>query len=87
VGKTNKVPFLLEDRMKELGGKYEKKGDWNDFSLRDGQLVTGKQNTSQLYACLMTRQHEHMKCMSISHECHVELISYTAASTSFCLPT
>ena len=41
VGKTNKVPFLLEDRMKELGGKYEKQGDWADFALRDGRLVTG----------------------------------------------
>ncbi|KAL0019118.1 hypothetical protein WJX79_001262 [Trebouxia sp. C0005] len=42
VGKTDKVPFLLEDRMKALGGKYEKKGDWSDFCLRDGQLVTGQ---------------------------------------------
>lgn len=41
VGKTDKVPFLLEDRMKALGGKYEKKGDWNDFSITDGRLVTG----------------------------------------------
>ena len=41
VGKTAKVPFLLEDRMKALGGKYEKKGDWNDFSVADGRLVTG----------------------------------------------
>lgn len=41
VGKTDKVPFLLEDRMKGLGGKYEKKGDWNDFSIADGRLVTG----------------------------------------------
>ncbi|KAL3142602.1 hypothetical protein ABBQ38_002919 [Trebouxia sp. C0009 RCD-2024] len=42
VGKTDKVPFLLEDRMKALGGKYEKKGDWNDFSITDGRLVTGQ---------------------------------------------
>ena len=42
VGKTKKVPFLLEDRMKELGGKYEKQGDWADFALRDGRLVTGQ---------------------------------------------
>ncbi len=86
VGKTDKVPFLLEDRMKALGGKYEKKGDWNDFSLRDGKLITGKQNTSQLYVCLTTRQHGHMRCMSVSHECHVIQISFTAASTSLCLP-
>lgn len=47
VGKTDKVPFLLEDRMKALGGKYEKKGDWSDFSLCDGRLVTGEHNSSQ----------------------------------------
>ena len=41
VGKTNRVPFLLEDRLKQLGGKYEKKGDWADFAVRDGKLVTG----------------------------------------------
>ena len=48
VGKTDKVPFLLEDRMKALGGKYEKKGDWNDFSIVDGRLVTGWCNMSHL---------------------------------------
>ena len=42
VGKMDRLPFLLEDRMKEIGGKYEKKGDWADFSLRDGLLVTGE---------------------------------------------
>ncbi len=42
VGKTEKVPFLLEDRLRALGGKYEKKGDWSDFSLRDGCLITGE---------------------------------------------
>lgn len=68
VGKTDKVPFLLEDRMKALGGKYEKKGDWSDFSLRDGKLITGKPSTSQLYVCLLTRQHGHMRCTSAGHE-------------------
>ena len=41
VGKTKLVPFLLEDRLKALGGKYEKKGDWSDFSIVDGRLITG----------------------------------------------
>ena len=89
VGKTEKVPFLLEDRMKALGGKYEKKGDWNDFSLRDGKLVTGKQDTSQLYVCLMTRQHGHMRCMSAGQTdmwFNYFASSSTAASTSLCLP-
>lgn len=50
VGKTNKVPFLLEDRMKALGGKYEKKGDWADFSLQDGRLITGQNPQSSASA-------------------------------------
>ena len=41
VGKTKLVPFLLEDRLKELGGKYEKVGDWAEFAIKDGRLVTG----------------------------------------------
>ena len=41
VGKTKLVPFLLEDRLQELGGKYEKKGDWAEFAIKDGRLVTG----------------------------------------------
>lgn len=48
VGKTKLVPFLLEDRMKALGGKYEKKGDWSDFSIVDGRLITGG---SSMYLC------------------------------------
>lgn len=50
VGKTGKVPFLLEDRMKALGGKYEKKGNWADFSLRDGNLITGQNPQSSASA-------------------------------------
>jgi hypothetical protein len=28
VGKTKYVPFLLEDKLKELGGLYERGPDW-----------------------------------------------------------
>ncbi|KAL2622448.1 hypothetical protein R1flu_002653 [Riccia fluitans] len=42
VGKTKKVPFLLEDKLIELGGKYEKVANWEPFTIRDGQLVTGQ---------------------------------------------
>ena len=34
VGKAQYVPFLLEDKLKELGGKYEKKGDWQVSSCQ-----------------------------------------------------
>lgn len=42
VGKENVVPFLLEDKLKELGGTYEKVADWNPHAVRDGQLITGQ---------------------------------------------
>lgn len=42
VGKTKLVPFLLEDKLKELGGKYEKTGDWQVHAVADGKLVTGQ---------------------------------------------
>lgn len=39
---TSIVPFLLESKMKELGGKYEKADDWNSKVCVDGKLVTGQ---------------------------------------------
>lgn len=46
VGKDKLVPFLLEDRLKELGGKYECGKDWDVYCVRDGQLITGQNPTS-----------------------------------------
>ncbi|KAG6556501.1 hypothetical protein Mapa_001827 [Marchantia paleacea] len=46
VGKTDKVPFLLETRLIELGGKFEKAGDWQPFGVKDGKLVTGQNPAS-----------------------------------------
>ena len=42
VGKTAVVPFLLEQRLKELGGVFERVDDWHPHAVRDGQLVTGQ---------------------------------------------
>ena len=36
------VPFLLEDRLKELGGQVETAEDWADQVVIDGKLVTGQ---------------------------------------------
>jgi putative intracellular protease/amidase len=36
------VPFLLEDRMKELGGKFEVGENFKPFVVSDGQLITGQ---------------------------------------------
>ncbi|ACA19904.1 ThiJ/PfpI domain protein [Methylobacterium sp. 4-46] len=42
VGLTKVVPFLLEDRLKELGGKFERGPDWQPYAVRDGNLITGQ---------------------------------------------
>ncbi|MER8634249.1 type 1 glutamine amidotransferase domain-containing protein [Mesorhizobium opportunistum] len=43
---TNVVPFLVEDELKRLGGHYEKAGDWVDFTVVDGHLITGQNPSS-----------------------------------------
>lgn len=42
VGLEKVVPFLLETRLRELGGRFEGTGNWQPFALRDGQLITGQ---------------------------------------------
>ena len=46
MGLKNDVPFLLENRMKELGGNYQKKENWAKFSVKDGNLITGQNPAS-----------------------------------------
>eukprot|EP00571_Detonula_confervacea_P010213 CAMPEP_0172306828 /NCGR_PEP_ID=MMETSP1058-20130122/7811_1 /TAXON_ID=83371 /ORGANISM="Detonula confervacea, Strain CCMP 353" /LENGTH=229 /DNA_ID=CAMNT_0013018829 /DNA_START=39 /DNA_END=728 /DNA_ORIENTATION=- len=46
----DKVPFMLEAKMKEQGGKYESADDWNSKVCVDGKLVTG-QNPQSSEAC------------------------------------
>ena len=43
---TDVVPFLLEDKLKTLGGDYSKGPDWASYVLVDGQLVTGQNPAS-----------------------------------------
>jgi putative intracellular protease/amidase len=50
VGLTKAVPFSLENRMKELGGKFEKGQDFKPFVISDGQLITGQNPKSALPA-------------------------------------
>jgi putative intracellular protease/amidase len=45
-GKTDKVPFLLESRIRELGAKYESGPNFQPFAVRDGNLVTGQNPAS-----------------------------------------
>ncbi len=39
---TDVVPFLVEDELKKLGGKYSKVGDWQPYVVEDGLLITGQ---------------------------------------------
>ena len=51
VGLSEKVPFLLETKIKELGAKYEVADDWNPKICIDGNLMTGQNpQSSELLA-------------------------------------
>lgn len=41
-GLVEVVPFLLESRLRELGGRFEGAENWQAFVVRDGQLITGQ---------------------------------------------
>lgn len=43
---TSVVPFLLEDELKKLGGKYSKGTDWTSYVKKDGFLITGQNPAS-----------------------------------------
>lgn len=43
---TDVVPFLLEDELKKLGGRYSKKEDWASYVMKDGLLITGQNPAS-----------------------------------------
>lgn len=60
VGLTKVVPFLLEDRLRALGGRYEMGAPGKSFAVRDGTLITGQNPASaaavgeRLVAALVT---------------------------------
>lgn len=43
---TNVVPFLVEDELKRLGGRFEKVDDWQVLTIVDGLLITGQNPAS-----------------------------------------
>lgn len=47
---TEKVPFLLEAKLKELGASVEVADPWSDKAVQDGKLVTG-QNPQSSVSC------------------------------------
>ncbi|MCZ8319727.1 MAG: type 1 glutamine amidotransferase domain-containing protein [Silanimonas sp.] len=42
LGLEKVVPFMLETRLRELGGRFEGSDNWQAFAIRDGQLITGQ---------------------------------------------
>jgi len=51
---TNIVPFLVEDELRRLGGKYAKGADWTPFVQVDGNLITGQNPESSAGAAVET---------------------------------
>jgi putative intracellular protease/amidase len=47
---TDIVPFLVEDELKRLGGRFEKTADWQSFAITDGHLITGQNPASSTAA-------------------------------------
>jgi putative intracellular protease/amidase len=43
---TDVVPFLVEDELTKLGGRYSKSGDWQPYVVQDGLLITGQNPAS-----------------------------------------
>jgi putative intracellular protease/amidase len=39
---TNVVPFLLENKLKERGAKFEKSGLWQNHVVTDQRVITGQ---------------------------------------------
>ena len=47
---TKVVPFLVEDELMRLDGIFEKKANWQPFSITDGRLITGQNPASSTSA-------------------------------------
>jgi putative intracellular protease/amidase/catechol 2,3-dioxygenase-like lactoylglutathione lyase family enzyme len=46
---THVVPFLVEDELMRLGAIFEKKVDWQPFTVTDGHLITGQNPASSTF--------------------------------------
>ena len=47
-GLTGVVPFLLEQRLRDLGGLFDRAANWQPMAVRDGNLITGQNPQSSL---------------------------------------
>ena len=50
VGLTEKVPFLLEAKLKELGADVVGADPWSENAVADGKLITGQNPQSSVKA-------------------------------------
>jgi len=50
VGLDGVVPYLVEDRMKELGAAYSCVEPWGCYAITDGQIITGQNPQSSVEA-------------------------------------
>jgi putative intracellular protease/amidase len=51
------VPFLVEDMLKDNGGLYSRKDDWQPHAVEDGLLITGQNPaSSELVAELLLKR-------------------------------
>lgn len=46
VGLTDVMPFLVEDKMNQLGANFSKGDDWSSYVMIDGNLITGQNPAS-----------------------------------------
>ncbi len=70
---TKVVPFLVEDELLRLGAIYEKRANWQPFSVTDGRLITGQNPASSTSAAqallkLMTESDSSMNSVQIDHK-------------------
>lgn len=56
-GLTQVVPFLVEDMLTELGGRYSSVADWQPHVVVDGPLITGQNPASSAPAAERLLQH------------------------------
>jgi len=55
-GLANIIPFLVEDALKENGGRYSKVDDWMPYAVADGNLITGQNPASSEPAAIAVLQ-------------------------------
>jgi len=49
-GLAEVVPFLVEDALKDAGGRYSKASDWQAHVVTSGNLITGQNRASSVGA-------------------------------------